>query len=136
LSRQLGSYHTLEVELDRPARITKDSWDVLSLQFLEQSCSDSGKYDVAAVILQEGLAHVCSVAGAGSIRVLAKIEANFPKKRIGSAYEKATDSFYVHVMNAMLERFEFAALKAIVLASPALFRVFRFKGVSNDTESF
>lgn len=120
---KLGSYHTLELECDRWAKVSKSCWDGLSLQMIAQSTSDSGKYEVAAVVLQEALAHVCVVAAANSVRVLKRVEANLPKKRIGSAYEKAVEKFYQDIIDAVLERFDFSSLKAIVLASPAAFRV-------------
>jgi len=120
---KLGSYHTLELECDRWAKVSKNSWDALSLQMIEQSTSDSGKYEVAGVVLQEGFAHICVIAAASAVRVLKRVEANLPKKRIGSSYEKAVDKFYHDIVEVVLEKFDFPSLKAIILASPGPLRV-------------
>ena len=110
------------MEPERFFKLTKSSWDPLSLQIIRQSTSTAGKYDVVAIILQEGLAHICTVAGESSVRVVKKSEENLPKKRIGSAYEKGMEKFYSNVIDRLLESFELKLLKAIILASPGQFR--------------
>lgn len=90
---------------------------------LQQSTSESGKYEVAAVVLAEACAYVCAVADASRIRVLKKIEASMPKKKIGSSYEKAVEKYYENVMEAMIEAFDFSHLKAIILGSPQSYQV-------------
>ena len=119
---QLGSYHTLELECERFFKLTKSSWDSLSLEIIRQSTSDAGKYDVVAVLLQEASAYICTVTGESTLRVLKKIEENLPKKRIGSAFEKGIEKFYSNVIDGLLESFELKFLKAIILASPGQFR--------------
>lgn len=120
---QLGGYHTLELVCSRYFKLDKNCWDPLALQLLQQSTSEAGKYEVAAVVLAEACAYVCNVADATRIRVLKKVEENLPKKKIGSAYEKAIEKFYEHVMEAMLEFFDFSHLKAIILGSPQNYQV-------------
>lgn len=110
------------MECDRFFKLTKGSWDSLSLEIIRQSTSDAGKYDVVAIILQESVAHICTVTGASTLRVVKKIEENLPKKRIGSAFEKGIEKFYANVIAALLESFELKMLKAIILASPGQFR--------------
>ncbi len=119
----MGSYHTLELTLDRFFKLDKACWDPLALQMLQQSTSEAGKYEVAAVVLAEACAYVCVVADASRIRVLKKIEATMPKKKIGSSYEKAVEKFYENVMEAMIEAYDFPHLKAIILGSPQSFQV-------------
>lgn len=118
----MGSYHTLELECDRFFKLTKGSWDSLSLEIIRQSTSDAGKYDVIALLLSESTAYICTVTGTCTLRVVKKIEENLPKKRIGSAFEKGIEKFYANVMAALLESFELKMLKAIILASPGQFR--------------
>jgi protein pelota len=110
------------LECERFFKLTKASWDSLSLEIIRQSTSDAGKYDVVAVLLQEPTAYICTVTGESSLKVVKKIEENLPKKRIGSAYEKGIDKFYSNVIAALLESFELRMLKAIILASPGSFR--------------
>lgn len=118
----MGSYHTLELECDRFFKLTKSSWDSLSLEIIRQSTSDSGKYDVVAVLLQEASALICTVTGESTLRVIKRIEENLPKKKIGSSYEKGIEKFYSNTIEALLESFDLKLLKAIILASPGQFR--------------
>lgn len=94
----------------------------MSLEIIRQSTSDSGKYDVVAVLLQESTAYICTVTGESTLRVLKKIEETLPKKRIGSAFEKGIEKFYANVIEGLLGSFELKFLKAIILASPGQFR--------------
>ena len=126
-SLQLGSYHTLELECDRFFKLTKSSWDPLSLEIIRQSTSDAGKYDVVAILLQESVAQICIVtvtdSSSSSLRIVKKIEENLPKKRIGSAFEKGIEKFYANVIESFLQSFELKFLKAIIIASPGQFKV-------------
>ncbi len=63
------------------------------------------------------------MADASRIRVLKKVEASLPKKKIGSAYEKGMEKFYENIMEAMIEVFDFPHLKAIILGSPQAYQV-------------
>lgn len=92
------------------------------MEIIKQSTSDAGKYDVIAVLLQEASALICTVTGESSLRVVKRIEENLPKKKIGSAYEKAIEKFYTNTIEALLESFDLKLLKAIILASPGQFR--------------
>lgn len=112
----------MELECDRFFKLTKSSWDSLSLEIIRQSTSDAGKYDVVAILLQESTAYICTVTGESTLKVLKKIEENLPKKRIGSAFEKGIEKFYTNVIDGLLESFELKFLKAIILASPGQFR--------------
>ena len=137
----MGSYHTLELECDRFFKLTKSSWDSLSLEIIKQSTSDAGKYDVIAILLQEASALICTVTGESSLRVVKRIEENLPKKKIGSAYEKTIEKFYTNVIDALLESFDLKLLKAIILASPGQFREELYKrlmdlAVKDETKKF
>ena len=61
--------------------------------FLEQACDPTRTADVAAVVMHEGLAHVCLVTPSMTI-VRAKIETNIPRKRKGlcGQHDKASGS--------------------------------------------
>lgn len=89
---------------------------------LEQSTSESGKYDVAAIVVGEACAFICTIADASRIRILKRVEEALPKKKIGSAFEKSIERYYEHIMQGMLELFDFSHLKAMILASPQTFR--------------
>ena len=56
-----GSYHTVEIEAHKKFSLTKACWDVIVMEELEEACDVNKKADLAAVIMQDGLAHVCLV---------------------------------------------------------------------------
>lgn len=121
------------MECDRYFKLTKSSWDPLSLEIIRQSTSDAGKYDVVAILLQESTAQICTLNGNNTnsnetesssfLRIVQRIEENLPKKRIGSAFEKGIERFYENVIQSFLQSFELKSLKAIIIASPGQFRV-------------
>lgn len=56
---------------------------LICLLLLEQACDPSQKADVAAVVMQEGLANVVLVTPAMTL-LRAKVEVTIPRKRKGS----------------------------------------------------
>ena len=57
-------------------------WDSVSLERLEISCNPIHSADLATVIMQEGLAHICLIKSSMTI-VRSKIESSIPRKRKG-----------------------------------------------------
>jgi protein pelota len=114
---KLGSYHTLDIEPDRWLKLTKSRWDALSVEVLEQALSSVGRTEIGAIVMQEGLAHVCTVTPTNT-RVLQRVEVAMPKKKLGatSQLEKATEKFLTQCVDAMVACIRFDALKAIVVA--------------------
>lgn len=78
----MGAYHTLDLELNRKFSLKKQEWDSVSLERIEMSCDPIKSADVAAVIMQEGLAHVCLITSSMTL-VRAKIDVTIPRKRKG-----------------------------------------------------
>jgi len=68
-----GAYHTLDLELQRPFTLQKARWDSVDLQRLRMAADPAASADVAAVVMHEGLAHVCLITPAMTV-VKAKIE--------------------------------------------------------------
>ena len=54
--------------------------------FLDQACDATKQADLGAVVMQEGIAHVCLVLSTMTI-VRAKIEVNIPRKRKGNCQQ-------------------------------------------------
>ena len=86
---KMGAFHTLDLELNRAFTITKECWDVVHLDRIEACCDISKRAEIAAVVLQEGLANVCLVTEYMTV-VKKRIEVNIPKKRRGTSsdYDK------------------------------------------------
>jgi len=116
---KMGAYHTIEVENQRKITVIKAEWDSVSLERIELATDPYKHADLAAVVMQEGLANVCLVTSCMTI-VRAKIDVAIPRKRRGSAtqHEKALERFYDTVLQAVLRHVNFEVVKAVVVASP------------------
>ncbi|XP_038636278.1 protein pelota homolog [Scyliorhinus canicula] len=80
---KMGAYHTIELELNRKFTLAKKLWDSVVLERIEQACDPGYNADVGAVIMQEGLAHICLVTSSMTV-LRAKVETTIPRKRKGS----------------------------------------------------
>uniref|UniRef100_UPI00358FED7C protein pelota homolog n=1 Tax=Myxine glutinosa TaxID=7769 RepID=UPI00358FED7C len=116
---KLGAYHTIELELNRKFTLAKKHWDSVVLERIDQACDPASSADLAAVVLQEGLAHVCLVTASMTI-VRAKIETSIPRKRRGSCiqHDKALERFQDAVVQAIIRHINFEVVRCVVLASP------------------
>lgn len=116
---KMGAYHTLDLELNRKFDLSKPEWDSISLDRIETACNVEKTADVAAVMMQEGLANIMLITASMSL-VRTKIEQNIPRKRRGDVkqHEKALVRFYDSVMQGILRHINFDIVKCILLASP------------------
>ncbi|CAG8567323.1 11734_t:CDS:10 [Dentiscutata heterogama] len=116
---KMGMYHTIDLELNRNFTLFKAEWDIIALERIEEACDITKQADVAAVVLQEGLANVCLVTQHMTI-VRQRIEHPIPRKRKGfvTNYEKGLQKFYDQVLQAILRHVNFEIIKVIILASP------------------
>lgn len=115
----MGAYHTLDLELNRKFTLSKPEWDTISLERIDMACDVTQNADVAAVIMQDGLAHVCLITSSMTL-VRSKIEVSIPRKRKGnvSQHEKGLGKFYDSVMQGILRHVNFDVVKCILIASP------------------
>lgn len=78
----MGAYHTLDLELNRKFTMRKTLWDSVALERVDMACDPAANADVAAVVMQEGLAHVCLITPSMTL-VRSKIDVTIPRKRKG-----------------------------------------------------
>ncbi|TFK07478.1 Protein pelota-like protein [Platysternon megacephalum] len=98
----MEAFHTIEPELNCEFTLARKHWGNVDLEKIEQACDSTCTVDVAAVVMQEGLAHICLLTP--SMRLLrAKIEMNIHRKRRGncSLYDKALEGFYKNVIQGI-----------------------------------
>ncbi|XP_041977846.1 protein pelota [Aricia agestis] len=116
---KMGAYHTLDLELNRKFVLKKLLWDSVALERVEMACDPAASADVAAVVMQEGLAHVCLITPSMTL-VRSKIDITIPRKRKGftQQHEKGLSKFYEAVMQGILRHIDFSVVKCIILASP------------------
>jgi protein pelota len=115
----MGAYHTIDLELNRKFEITKPEWDSISLGRVESACDVTQNADVAAVIMQEGIAHICLITSNMTL-VRSKIDMAIPRKRKNqpSQHEKGLARFYEAVMQGILRHVNFDIVKCVLIASP------------------
>lgn len=116
---KMGQYHTIDLELNRKFTIRKDVWDFVAIDRIELACDVARQADLGAVVMQEGIAHVCLVTSSMTI-VRAKIEVPIPRKRRGncSQHDKGLLKFYDQIIQAITRHFDFTVIKCVLLASP------------------
>lgn len=116
---KMGAYHTLDLELNRKFTLTKILWDSIALERVETACDPTQSADVAAVIMQDGLAHVCLITAAMTL-VRSKIDVSIPRKRKGNVaqHEKGLAKFYDSLIQSIIRHVNFDVVKCVLLASP------------------
>ncbi len=135
----VGTYHTAEIDFKHPFTLYKDDWDEIAFELINKSCSIDEKAEVGAVVLQEGVAHICLITENMTV-LRQKIERSIPRKKRGdsSAHDKSLDKFYELVSNTLVRDLNISKLKAIILASPGftangLFdKIFQIATLNND----
>ncbi|XP_046681539.1 LOW QUALITY PROTEIN: protein pelota-like [Homalodisca vitripennis] len=120
---KMGAYHTLDLEVNRKFSLCKPEWDSVALERVDLACDPTQNADVAAVIMQEGLAHICLITASMTL-VRAKIDQVIPRKRKGNIkqHEKGLQKFYDNVMQGILRHVNFDIVKCVLIASPGFVR--------------
>lgn len=115
---RMGSHHTLTLELMQNFSLEKACWDQIYLDLIDEACHPERQSEVAAVVMQVGLAHLCLIAGSLTI-TKARIDVNIPKKRTGSSqHAKSVQKFYEAVYQALLRHVPWDKVKIVLIASP------------------
>ncbi|KAI8799650.1 hypothetical protein BJ742DRAFT_128250 [Cladochytrium replicatum] len=120
---KMGAFHTIELEKHRAFTLYKDEWDIITLDRIEESTNVAKHAEIAAVVLEEGLANLCFITEALTV-VKQKIEMSIPRKRKGSTtqFEKGVTRFYDAVVDAIMRHIDFEVTKVVILASPGFTR--------------
>jgi protein pelota len=115
---KMGQYHTLDIEIGYPFSIEKKCWDSIYLQILKEATDPTKGAELAAIIMQDGLANVCLVTTSMTI-TKAKIECRLPKKKQSNQqYEKARSKFFDELYLAVLKYINFEFVKVVLVGSP------------------
>jgi protein pelota len=118
-----GSFHTLELGAPRKFTVHKQLWDSVALQMVSEACSEKSTADLAAVVMEMGLANVCLVTKNMTV-TKAKVELSVPRKRAGSTqHEKQRDKFFEYIVQALLQHVDWTVVKAVIVASPGFVKV-------------
>ena len=123
----LGQRQTLTLEPGRDFTITKDHWDSVARNTLQESLELRGRNtgrQAYAVIMEEGFAHVCILLFERTVK-RQTVDVQIPKKRNAKAgkaatsgHEKGKEKFYQVLMETMLRHISLDDSLPILLASP------------------
>uniref|UniRef100_A0A6G3MFU1 Protein pelota (Trinotate prediction) n=1 Tax=Henneguya salminicola TaxID=69463 RepID=A0A6G3MFU1_HENSL len=78
----IGQYHSHDLIIDKKISIHKELWDSYYLDCVEDACDVVKTSDVAAILIQEGIANIFLINKCSTI-LKAKIKQNIPRKRSG-----------------------------------------------------
>ncbi|MEN2495653.1 MAG: hypothetical protein MHMPM18_000249 [Marteilia pararefringens] len=119
---KLGAYHSITIEPNRSFKMKKEHWDHVDNELLNQMKDLSKKHSVAAIVLEEGVAHICLVKSS-SCQMLSKISHSIAKKHkiFTGKYSDSLEQFYSLIVDQIFKLYDLKALKCIVLASPGFF---------------
>ncbi|TPX71037.1 hypothetical protein CcCBS67573_g06302 [Chytriomyces confervae] len=138
---KMGGYHTLDLEMHKPFTISKESWDMIALDRIQQACDVAARADIAAILLEEGLATLCLVTSSMTL-VRGRVEVNVPRKRKGSSgHEKGMKRFFEQCYQAIQKSVDFNVVKVLIVASPGfykeqLFDYMKQTAVQTDNKEF
>jgi protein pelota len=121
---KMGQYHTINIGIGQPFTIEKDCWDAIYLQRLEDATDVTKKAEIAAIVMQEGLAYVCLVTKSMTL-TRSKIETSFPKKsQFASATgtDKSKSRFFAAIFDAVKKHVNFDVVKVVLVGSPGFLR--------------
>lgn len=115
----LGQYHTLDLELNRPFTVWKQNgWDSVARETLEQALKQDKEGAVAAVVMHEGLANICLITEYRTI-LKQRVETTIPKKRAAGADQASgMRRFFDKVLATLLRDIDFSKPRPLLLASP------------------
>ena len=113
---QMGQYHTIEIEGSRPLQIEKQyTWDSIFLDRVKEACNPGANADLAAIVMQEGLAHVCLLTKSLTL-TKARIERRIPKKKQGDhGQSSALNKFFDEIYTAIERHVDFSVIKAVLV---------------------
>lgn len=116
---KLGSYHTLDLELQRNFTLEKaEGWDSVAIETLREAVSQDAKAQLWAVIMQEGLANICLITDHQTV-LRQRVEMSLPKKRAGSTdHDKQLQKFYQTTFDSLLRQIDMNDVKPLLIASP------------------
>jgi protein pelota len=114
----IGQYQSIEIGKGSTFTAFKKSWDEISIEKLKESCDVTSVSDLAAIVMEEGIAHVFLISS--HITTLkAKIELSIPKKRKGASHhDKGLQNFFQKILDSIFKSINFDIVKCIIVASP------------------
>ncbi|KAG0656954.1 hypothetical protein C6P45_002539 [Maudiozyma exigua] len=119
----IGKFLSFSIHYTHPMTIYKHNLNKYAKRLLQDAENAMNKSEIGAVVLQEGIAHVCLLTSSSTI-MKQKIAVTLPKKKNAEDATKFNDlneAFYRQIYDAMNANFNYNELKVILLCSPGFF---------------
>ncbi|CAI4058410.1 hypothetical protein SUVZ_03G0620 [Saccharomyces uvarum] len=119
----VGKFLSFSVTYEHQFTIFKHHFNKYAKRLLKEALELETKSDTAAVVLQEGISHVCLLTASSTI-LKQKIEISMPKKKDATdinKFNEKTEKFYRATYDAMMKNFNFDELRMIILCSPGFY---------------
>eukprot|EP01065_Artemidia_motanka_P037915 TRINITY_DN46806_c0_g1_i1.p1 TRINITY_DN46806_c0_g1~~TRINITY_DN46806_c0_g1_i1.p1 ORF type:complete len:415 (+),score=92.66 TRINITY_DN46806_c0_g1_i1:67-1311(+) len=116
---KMGAHHTMEVGKDQVLSVGKRCWDDVFMRRIREACDPDLRADLAAVVMQEGVAHVCLLTGSMTV-LKQKVEQVIPRKRRAGAtqHDKAILRFFDTVLQAVTKHVNWDIVKCLLICTP------------------
>ncbi|EFA86854.1 putative translation factor [Heterostelium album PN500] len=117
---KMGAYHTIDLEMNRDFTLFKDEWDTVSLELVKNASDITQRADVAALIMNEGLANLCLITSSMTV-VKGRIDVPVPRKGRSSSdnHQKGLENFFNLILQSIMRNINFEVVKCFIIASPA-----------------
>uniref|UniRef100_A0A7E4V485 ERF1_1 domain-containing protein n=1 Tax=Panagrellus redivivus TaxID=6233 RepID=A0A7E4V485_PANRE len=114
---EMGSSHTLQIEINRPFKVTKKRWLPIDYQRIESSLQVRLEDAMAAVVLHEGVAQICVLKRNMTI-VKATVKGQVARKRsgFGAGHEESVQEFLETAAKTFMRHIKVEDMKAVILA--------------------
>lgn len=115
---KLGQFHTMEIELNRPFDLEKESWDPVHTDLLDEASDATRKAEIAALVMQEGQAELCLIKSSLT-RTVGRFSYEVGKKKpnYGKAnqLDKTTAKFFDEMYSSLKRHVNFETIKVILV---------------------
>lgn len=108
----------------RQFTLQKPQWDEIALERLQEACDVSKRAEVAALMIEEGVANLFLLTNAMTVLRL-RVDTPIPRKRLGSTtqHDTALQKFFASVLEGLTRNIDFAVVKCLVIAGPGFVKV-------------
>lgn len=119
----IGKYISFSIVYNHPITLYKTHFNKYAEQLLIEASKPESQADTAAVVLQEGISHICLLTASSTI-MKQKVEFSMPKKKNANdvaKFEAKMEKFYRATYEAIKKQFDFDQLRMIILCSPGFY---------------
>lgn len=119
----IGKYISFSIVYNHPITIYKSYFNKYAEQLLAEACEPESQADTAAVVLQEGISHICLLTASSTI-LKQKVEFSMPKKKNAKDVEKfeaKMEKFYRATYDAIVKQLDFDQIRMVIICSPGFY---------------